>query len=60
MNLHMLWVSQQLLQENDMPKRVACELVNGIPDRSARGHLVSLGPQTDRRHDKSGRQPPAS
>jgi hypothetical protein len=56
----MLWISQQLLQQNDMPKRVACELVNDILDKRARGHPVSLGPQTERRQDQSGRQPAAS
>jgi len=38
----MLRIRHQVLQENDVTKWVACELVNNSLDGSARGHLLSL------------------
>jgi hypothetical protein len=55
MNPGMLRVSQQVLQKNDIAKRVACEIGNDRLDRNVRGHPASLGPQTERRQDGSGR-----
>ena len=42
MNLHMLGIGQQLLQQDDMAKRITGELVNDVLDSRERGHLVSL------------------
>jgi len=46
--------SLQVLQQNDIAQRFACEFVNDMLDRNIRDHAVSLGPQAKRRQE-SGR-----
>ena len=54
LNLRMRRKSLQVLQQNDIAQRVACEFVNDTLDRNIRDHAVSLGPQAKRRQE-SGR-----
>jgi hypothetical protein len=51
MNLRMRRIGLQVLEEDDIAQRLACEIGNDILDGNRRAHPVSLGPQAGRRQD---------